>query len=152
MLPDIKFCTIFTYSQYRETEHSYFLAFFLWKGVHQFMVTRSYTLQFAVTDVLWAKREVLNVHVILLTSWNLVRGVLINRKKAEEEERLRKEAEAEAAAQIAELDRQLKVRQSLTLRGTPLFVLLIYFHYINCWLKILKVINNAFNLNKGIGK
>ena len=33
----------------------------------------------------------------------------INRKKAEEEERLRKEAEAEAAAQIAELDRQLKV-------------------------------------------
>ena len=35
----------------------------------------------------------------------------INRKKAEEEERVRKEAEAEAAAQIAELDRQLKVRQ-----------------------------------------
>lgn len=35
---------------------------------------------------------------------------LINRKKAEEEERVRKEAEAEAAAQIAELDRQLKVR------------------------------------------
>ena len=34
-----------------------------------------------------------------------------NRKKAEEEERLRKEAEAEAAAQIAELDRQLKVQQ-----------------------------------------
>ena len=34
---------------------------------------------------------------------------LLNRKKAEEEERLRKEAEAEAAAQIAELDRQLKV-------------------------------------------
>lgn len=33
----------------------------------------------------------------------------INRKKAEEEERLHKEAEAEAAAQIAELDRQLKV-------------------------------------------
>jgi len=32
-----------------------------------------------------------------------------NRKKAEEEERLRKEAEAEAAAQIAELDRHLKV-------------------------------------------
>lgn len=34
------------------------------------------------------------------------------RKKAEEEERLRKEAEAEAAAQIAELDRQLKLEDS----------------------------------------
>jgi len=45
--------------------------------------------------------------------------LLINRKKAEEEERVRKEAEAEAAAQIAELDRQLKVRQTITLRGTP---------------------------------
>jgi len=58
--------------------------------------------------------------------------VLINRKKAEEEERVRKEAEAEAAAQIAELDRQLKVRQSLPLRGTPLFFLLICCHFINC--------------------
>lgn len=37
-----------------------------------------------------------------------------NRKKAEEEERLRKEEEAEAAAQIAELDRQLKVIRTLT--------------------------------------
>lgn len=36
-----------------------------------------------------------------------------NRKKAEEEERLRKEEEAEAAAQIAELDRQLKVIRTL---------------------------------------
>ncbi|KAK2564848.1 Unconventional myosin-X [Acropora cervicornis] len=34
------------------------------------------------------------------------------RKKAEEEERLRKEEEAEAAAQIAELDRQLKLEDS----------------------------------------
>jgi len=34
------------------------------------------------------------------------------RKKAEEEERLRKEAEAEAAAQIAELDRHLKLEDS----------------------------------------
>lgn len=50
---------------------------------------------------------------------------LINRKKAEEEERVRKEAEAEAAAQIAELDRQLKVRQCLALGNTPLFVVLI---------------------------
>ena len=48
--------------------------------------------------------------------------LFINRKKAEEEERLRKEAEAEAAAQIAELDRQLKVRQRPALRNTPLFV------------------------------
>ena len=36
--------------------------------------------------------------------------LLLNRLKAEEEEKIRKEAEAEAAAQIAELDRQLKVR------------------------------------------
>ena len=36
-------------------------------------------------------------------------SIFANRKKAEEEETLRKEAEAEAAAQIAELDRQLKV-------------------------------------------
>ena len=35
--------------------------------------------------------------------------MLSHRRQAEEEERLRKEAEAEAAAQIAELDRQLKV-------------------------------------------
>ena len=48
--------------------------------------------------------------------------LFINRKKAEEEERLRKEAEAEAAAQIAELDRQLKVRHRLALGNTPLFV------------------------------
>ena len=39
----------------------------------------------------------------------VVRRFCANRKKAEEEETLRKEAEAEAAAQIAELDRQLKV-------------------------------------------
>jgi len=47
----------------------------------------------------------------------------INRKKAEEEERLHKEAEAEAAAQIAELDRQLKVRHCLALLYTDLLVL-----------------------------
>jgi len=41
--------------------------------------------------------------------------LFINRERAEEEERVRKEAEAEAAAQIAELDRQLKVRQCLVL-------------------------------------
>jgi len=50
--------------------------------------------------------------------------LFVNRKKAEEEERLHKEAEAEAAAQIAELDRQLKVRQCLALGYTHLLVLL----------------------------
>lgn len=52
----------------------------------------------------------LKVFVWLLeNSHRVVRRFCANRKKAEEEETLRKEAEAEAAAQIAELDRQLKV-------------------------------------------
>ena len=69
---------------------------------------------------MWADGDVLNVGIHVLTSWNLVHVFFINRKKAEEEERLRKEAEAEAAAQIAELDRQLKVRRWYT----PLLVLI----------------------------
>ena len=53
---------------------------------------------------------VVKVFVWLLeNSHRVVRRFFANRKKAEEEETLRKEAEAEAAAQIAELDRQLKV-------------------------------------------
>ena len=53
---------------------------------------------------------VVKVFVWLLeNSHRVVRRFCANRKKAEEEETLRKEAEAEAAAQIAELDRQLKV-------------------------------------------
>lgn len=66
-----------------------------------------------------ADHEILNV-ILLLVSY--CGCLFINRKKAEEEERVRKEAEAEAAAQIAELDRQLKVRQRLALRNTLLFL------------------------------
>ena len=58
------------------------------------------------------------------TASSLFGCLFINREKAEEEERVRKEAEAEAAAQIAELDRQLKVRQCLVLCYTPVLVLL----------------------------
>ena len=47
--------------------------------------------------------------MVTRNSHRVVRRFCANRKKAEEEETLRKEAEAEAAAQIAELDRQLKV-------------------------------------------
>lgn len=65
--------------------------------------------------------EILNV--ILLLIHCLFVCLFINRKKAEEEDRVRKEAEAEAAAQIAELDRQLKVRQRSAFRNTSLCAL-----------------------------
>ena len=54
-------------------------------------------------------RVIVHYSMVITNSHRVVRRFCANRKKAEEEETLRKEAEAEAAAQIAELDRQLKV-------------------------------------------